>query len=54
MAVLGMMYAVAKLKLPIDVVGILSSAENHISSQAFRPGDILRVVPVRLRRSVRS
>jgi leucyl aminopeptidase len=43
MAVLGMMYAVATLKLPIDVVGILSSAENHISSRAFRPGDILRM-----------
>jgi leucyl aminopeptidase len=43
MAVLGLMYAVAKLKLPVSVVGILSSAENHISSQAYRPGDILRM-----------
>jgi leucyl aminopeptidase len=31
------------LKLPIQVVGILSSAENHISSRAYRPGDILRM-----------
>src|SRR6185369_15612922 len=30
MAVLGLMYAVAKLKLPVPIVGILSSAENHI------------------------
>ena len=43
MTVLGLMYAVAKLKLPVPVVGILSSAENHISSRAYRPGDILRM-----------
>ncbi len=41
MAVLGLMYAIAKLKLPIDVIGILSSAENHISETAYRPGDII-------------
>ncbi len=43
MAVLGLMYAVAKLKLPVHVVGILSSAENAVSSKAYRPGDILRM-----------
>ena len=43
MAVLGLMYALAKLKLPIDVIGILSSAENHISDTAYRPGDIVRL-----------
>jgi len=43
MAVLGLMYAVTKLKLPIGVVGILSSAENHISESAYRPGDIIRM-----------
>jgi leucyl aminopeptidase len=43
MAVLGLMYALAKLKLPIDVIGILSSAENHISETAYRPGDIVRL-----------
>jgi len=37
------MYAVAKLKLPVHVVGILSSAENAVSSKAYRPGDILRM-----------
>jgi leucyl aminopeptidase len=41
MAVLGLMYAVARLKLPIDVIGILSSAENHSSETAYRPGDII-------------
>jgi leucyl aminopeptidase len=43
MTVLGLMYAVAKLKLPLHVVGILSSAENAISSKAYRPGDILKM-----------
>jgi len=43
MAVLGLMYAVAKLKLPIRVIGILAAAENHISDTAYRPGDILRM-----------
>jgi len=43
MAVLGAMCAIAKLKLPIHVVGILSSAENHVSDKAYRPGDILRM-----------
>jgi leucyl aminopeptidase len=42
-AVLGIMNAVAKLKLPINVVGILTSAENVLSSTAYRPGDILRM-----------
>ena len=43
MAVLGLMYALARLKLPLSVVGILSSAENHISETAYRPGDIVRM-----------
>jgi leucyl aminopeptidase len=43
MAVLGLMYSVAKLKIPVHIVGILSSAENAISSKAYRPGDILRM-----------
>jgi leucyl aminopeptidase len=43
MAVLGLMYSAAKLKIPVHIVGILSSAENAISSKAYRPGDILRM-----------
>jgi len=43
MAVLGLMYAAAKLRLPAHVVGILSSAENMPGSRAYRPGDILRM-----------
>ncbi len=43
MAVLGLMVALAKLKVPQRVVGILASAENHISGTAYRPGDILHM-----------
>ena len=43
MAVLGLMVAVARLKVPVRVVGILAAAENHISGTAYRPGDILRM-----------
>ena len=43
MAVLGLMYALAKLKAKAHVVGILAAAENHISGTAYRPGDILRM-----------
>jgi leucyl aminopeptidase len=41
MAVLGTLIAVARLKLPARVVGILATAENHVSATAYRPGDIL-------------
>jgi leucyl aminopeptidase len=43
MAVLGLMYALAKLKPDVPVVGLLSSAENHVSDTAYRPGDVLRM-----------
>jgi leucyl aminopeptidase len=43
MAVLGLMYAAAKLKMPTRIVGILASAENHIGDTAYRPGDILKM-----------
>lgn len=43
MAVLGAMLAIAQLKLPVHVVGLLAAAENHVSSTAYRPGDILRM-----------
>lgn len=40
-AVLGVMRAVARLKLKVNVVGLIASAENMPSSKAYRPGDIL-------------
>lgn len=40
-AVLGTLLAAAKLKLPIELHGILALAENMPSGTAFRPGDVL-------------
>jgi leucyl aminopeptidase len=40
-AVLGIMKAVAQLKLPLNVLGIISSAENMPSAASYRPGDIV-------------
>ena len=41
MAVLGAMAAIAELKLKRNVVGIIASAENMPSGEAYRPGDII-------------
>lgn len=41
MAVIGAMHAVARLKLPVRVVGLVATAENMINEKAYRPGDIL-------------
>jgi leucyl aminopeptidase len=43
-AVFGAMHAVAELKLPLHVVGMVCAAENMPSSTAYRPGDILRTL----------
>lgn len=40
-AVLGIMQAVARLKLPVNVVGLIATAENMPGPQAYRPGDIV-------------
>jgi leucyl aminopeptidase len=40
-AVLATMKALAKLKLPINVYGIIPSAENLPSGTSYRPGDII-------------
>jgi leucyl aminopeptidase len=40
-AVLGTMKAVAELKLPVNVYGIIPSAENMPSGASYRPGDII-------------
>ncbi|MFT5880341.1 MAG: leucyl aminopeptidase [Moritella sp.] len=39
--VLGAMQSLAKLDLPINVIGILAGCENMPGSNAYRPGDIL-------------
>ncbi|MBF0194479.1 MAG: leucyl aminopeptidase [Magnetococcales bacterium] len=41
-AVFGFMQAIAEMKLPINVVGIVPAAENLPSSSAQRPGDIIK------------
>ena len=40
-SVIGFMQAVATLKLPINVLGIVSAAENMLSAKAYRPSDII-------------
>jgi hypothetical protein len=39
--VLGVMQAVCELKLPLNVVGVITSAENMPDGRATRPGDIV-------------
>jgi len=41
-AVLGILRAVATLKLKINVTGLIASAENLPSSTAYRPGDLVK------------
>ncbi len=40
-AVFGFMRAIAEMKLPVNVVGIVPSAENMPSGSAQRPGDVI-------------
>ena len=40
-AVLGTMKAIAQLKLPVNVYGIIPAAENMPSGTSYRPGDIV-------------
>lgn len=40
-AVIGFLQAVAKMKLPVNVLGIVSAAENLPSATAYRPSDIV-------------
>ena len=42
MNVFGIMKAVATLNLPVPIIGIVAAAENMISSDAYRPNDIIR------------
>lgn len=41
MAVIGAMRAIAAMKLPVRVVGLLPCAENMVSDDAYRPDDII-------------
>ncbi|NGZ06939.1 MAG: leucyl aminopeptidase [Magnetococcales bacterium] len=41
-AVFGFMHAIAEMKLPINVVGVVPAAENLPSGTAQRPGDVIK------------
>src|ERR687890_1086898 len=41
--IIAIMKAVASLKFPINVVGIIPSVENMPSSTSYRPGDIIKM-----------
>lgn len=43
-AVLGAMWAIATLKVPRKVVGLIAAAENMPSGTAQRPGDVIRAL----------
>jgi leucyl aminopeptidase len=40
-AVLGIIELVAKLKLNVNIVGVVASAENAVGSDSYRPGDVI-------------
>lgn len=39
--VLGVVELVAKLKLNVNIVGVVASAENAVDSNSYRPGDVI-------------
>ncbi|HWB20604.1 MAG TPA: leucyl aminopeptidase family protein [Phycisphaerales bacterium] len=43
MAVIGAMRAIAAMKLPMHVVGLLPAAENMVSDDSYRPDDIIQM-----------
>ncbi len=38
--VLGVLYAAAKLDLPLNIVGVIPACENSISAESYKPGDV--------------
>src|SRR3546814_9409196 len=40
-SVFGALAAIAELKLPINVVGVVAASENLINGEANKPGDIV-------------
>jgi len=43
-AVLGAMWAIARLQLPLSVLGLMPLTENLPSGKAYRPGDVLHTM----------
>lgn len=42
-AVIGTMYAVAKAKLPVHVIGLVPATDNRPGGNAYAPGDVLHM-----------
>jgi leucyl aminopeptidase len=40
-AVIAAVIAIAQLRLPVRVTGLVPAAENHVSGTAYRPGDVV-------------
>ncbi len=40
-AVIGAMYGIAKLKLPVNVMGVIGAVENMVGRDSYRLGDVL-------------
>jgi len=40
--VAGTILAASKLNLPVDIIGVIPSAENMLSGKAMRPGDVIK------------
>src|SRR5262249_6880403 len=43
-ATLGAMQAIAQLKPPVNVLGLMPASENMPSGHAYKPGDVLRAM----------
>ncbi len=43
-SVLGVLYAIAKAKLPVHVVGLIPATENRPGGNAYAPGDVIRMM----------
>jgi leucyl aminopeptidase len=41
--VLGVMHSVAKLKLPIHLIGLIPATDNMVGGKAYCPGDVIRI-----------
>ncbi len=42
-AVAGLMYAIAKAKLPVKVIGLIPSTDNRPDGNAYTPGDVIKM-----------
>ncbi|NPA45028.1 MAG: leucyl aminopeptidase [Chlorobi bacterium] len=42
-AVIGAMYAIAKNKLPINIIALIPSTDNMVNANAYVPGDVIKM-----------